>query len=268
MHFGATLRLVRVDTGVSLRDLARRIGVSTAYLSRVEHGHDAAPTPDRLVAIARALDLPPLLLVELAGQAGPMVSSYMARTPAAASLFFDLARRDLSNAEVSRLSALVEREFPTDRAERRRAVRLGPLLGADRVVIDLVCDDMTDVVEIAVGRFGLRDGAAARAVADQILARERETPSRLGSGVALPHALGSHLPSAASLVALRRPLGEDTPYRRPVELVVVMTGPAGPRSLELLVHVAHLAGRGLADDLRGIDQPERVLARLEALESW
>ena len=55
MHFGAALRLLRVDAGVTLRALAERVGVSSAYLSRVENGHDAVPTPDRLADIAAAL---------------------------------------------------------------------------------------------------------------------------------------------------------------------------------------------------------------------
>jgi PTS system nitrogen regulatory IIA component len=267
MHFGATLRLIRLDTGLTLRDLARRIGVSSAYLSRVEHGHDPPPTPDRLVAIARALELPPLLLVELADQAGPMVSSYMGRVPAAAELFLDIARRDLSNAEVSRLRALVEREFPRARVARRRRVLLRPWLTSDRVVLDLTCGGMEDVIEVAAARFGLPDGGAARALAGQILAREREAPSLLGAGVAVPHAFGSHLPSAAALVALARPLREPTPDRKPIRLAVIVAGPSGPRALELMAQIARLASRGLADALCGVPSPERMLDRLEALEA-
>jgi PTS system nitrogen regulatory IIA component len=268
MHFGSALRLLRLDTGLSLRDLAGRIGVSSAYLSRVEHGHDPAPTPDRLMAIARAFDLPPLLLVELADQSSPLVSSYMSRVPAAASLFLDIARRDLSSGEVARLRDLVEREFPRGRASQRRVVRLSQWLTADRVVLDLVCDDLEDLVETAAARLGLRNGRTARSVADQILARERESPSLLGSGVALPHARGSQLPRAAALVTLARPLREATPDGKPVRLAVVVSGSTGSRSLELLAQVARLASRGLADELCGISSPERLLRRLEALESW
>lgn len=267
MHFGATLRLIRLDTGLTLRDLARRIGVSSAYLSRVEHGHDPPPTPDRLVAIARALELPPLLLVELADQAGPLVSSYMARVPAAASLFFDIARRDLSSAEVSRLRVLVEREFPRARAARRRAVRLRPWLTSERVVLDLVCGDMDDVIEVGSARFGLPDGGAARAVAGHILAREGEAPSLVGGGVAVPHAFGSHLPAVAALVVLARPLREPTPDRKPIRLAVIVAGPGGPRALELLAQIARLASRGLADELCAASTPERILSRLESLEA-
>lgn len=268
MHFGTAMRLLRLDTGLSLRDLARRIGVSSAYLSRVEHGHDRAPTPDRLVAIARALELPPLLLMELADQSSPLVSSYMARVPAAASLFLDIARRDLSSGEVARLRALVEREFPRARAGRRRSVQLRPWLTPDRVVLGLACGSMEDVIEVAAARLGLGDGAVARSIAAQILAREQEAPSLLGSGVALPHALGSQLPRAAALVTLSRPLREPTPDRKPVRLVAVVAGSTGARSIELLAHIARLAARGLADQLCSATEPERLLARLEVLESW
>jgi PTS system nitrogen regulatory IIA component len=268
MHFGSALRLLRLDTGLSLRDLASRIGVSSAYLSRVEHGHDPAPTPDRLMAIARELDLPPLLMVELADQSSPLVSSYMSRVPAAASLFLDIARRDLSSAEVARLRDLVDREFPRGRAAQRRVVRLRRWLSEDRLVLDLVCGDLEDVVETAAARLGVRGGPSARSVADQILARERESPSLIGSGVALPHALGSQLPRAAALVTLARPLREATPDGKPVRLAVVVAGSTGSRSLELLAQVARLASRGLAHELCGITSPERLLHRLEALESW
>lgn len=267
MHFGTALRLLRLDTGLTLRDMARRIGVSSAYLSRVEHGRDPAPTPDRLIAIARALDLPPLLLIELADQTSPLVSTYMSRVPAAASLFFDVARRDLSSAEVSRLRALVEREFPDERAERARRVRLLSWLSADRLVLDLVCNGMDDVVEIAVSRLGLPSGSAAREVAGHILAREQEAPSLLGSGVAVPHALGREMNGRAALVTLARPLRELTPDRKPVRLAVVVAAPSGGRSIELLAQVARLAGRGLADELCGLRSPERLLRKLEALEA-
>ncbi len=86
--------------------------------------------------------------------------------------------------------------------------------------------------------------------------------------MALPHALGSQLPRAAALVTLARPLREATPDGKPVRLAVVVAGLTGSRSLELLAQVARLASRGLADELCGITSPERLLHRLEALESW
>src|SRR3712207_1940181 len=89
MHLGATLRLLRVDAGLSLRDLARRIGVSSAYLSRVENGLDAVPTPERLAAIARELDVPSTLLMDVAHRVSPFVASYLEQVPGAGRLFLE-----------------------------------------------------------------------------------------------------------------------------------------------------------------------------------
>ena len=49
---GSTLRALRESAGVSLRELARRIGVSAGYLSQVESGQSGPPTPERLFQIA------------------------------------------------------------------------------------------------------------------------------------------------------------------------------------------------------------------------
>src|SRR4051812_33856720 len=103
MHLGATLRLLRVENGFGLRDLARRLGVSSAYLSRVENGLDPVPTPDRLEAIARERDLPPMLLVDAARRLSPVAQRYLEEEPQAAALMLDLARRGLGATELAQL---------------------------------------------------------------------------------------------------------------------------------------------------------------------
>src|SRR5688572_8084282 len=112
MTFGATLRLLRIEAGLSLRELAQRIGVSGAYLSRVENGHDAVPTPDRLVAIADVLGLPRSVLVELARQAGPAVDGWLQRTPEAGALLLEMARRGLTGWQIAQVKAFIDVEFP------------------------------------------------------------------------------------------------------------------------------------------------------------
>lgn len=42
--FGAKLRQMRKSKGVSLKEMASGIGVSSAYLSALEHGHRGTPT--------------------------------------------------------------------------------------------------------------------------------------------------------------------------------------------------------------------------------
>ena len=41
---GARLRAMREERGVSLKDMARALNVSSAYLSALEHGHRGRPT--------------------------------------------------------------------------------------------------------------------------------------------------------------------------------------------------------------------------------
>ncbi len=42
--FGAKLRALRAERGVSLKEMADALGVSAAYLSALEHGHRGRPT--------------------------------------------------------------------------------------------------------------------------------------------------------------------------------------------------------------------------------
>jgi transcriptional regulator with XRE-family HTH domain len=48
---GADLRAARISAGISLRALARRIGISPSYLSDLERGFR---TSQRMLAIARS----------------------------------------------------------------------------------------------------------------------------------------------------------------------------------------------------------------------
>lgn len=56
-EFGARLRQLRRDRGLSQSDLARRSGVDQGWLSRLEAGTGKNPTAATLVALAGALDV-------------------------------------------------------------------------------------------------------------------------------------------------------------------------------------------------------------------
>ncbi|MQX35867.1 helix-turn-helix domain-containing protein [Roseospira navarrensis] len=55
--FGARVRALRAERGMSLNDLAARLTVSPAYLSALEHGHRGLPQPGLVMQICGALDL-------------------------------------------------------------------------------------------------------------------------------------------------------------------------------------------------------------------
>lgn len=53
--FGSQLREARLASGFSLREFARRVGVSSTYLSQVERDNFPKPTASRMVRIAELL---------------------------------------------------------------------------------------------------------------------------------------------------------------------------------------------------------------------
>jgi nitrogen PTS system EIIA component len=265
MSFGLALRLLRTDAGLSLSELARQLGVSPAYLSRVEHGHDAPPTPDRVIAIARTLDVPPMVLLEIAQGAGAALAGYLERVPEASTLFLEMARRDFGAAEIARIKAFMERELVKREASSRHP-RLGDLIARERVLVQVVAEDVEDVVTLAATRLA-DDHETARGIAARILDREEAAPSLLGSGVAVPHAIVPRATAAAALVTLAKPLKVATPDGEPLRAFVVLVSPsAGRRHVQLLAHVARLAARGMASAVGEARSVDRALARLEALD--
>jgi PTS system nitrogen regulatory IIA component len=272
MHFGSVLRLLRVSAGVNLRDLARTIGVSPAYLSRVEHGYDSAPTHERLATIANALHLVPEVLTDLAQRLDPSVTAYLEATPAVLALLREMAEHKLGTLEVGRVRAFVQNEFQRKGAsEDARATRLGPLLAPERIVTGLACSDLEDAIDLAALRLAASPeagGTDAATLAEHIREREALAPTLLGGGVAVPHTRARVGRSLAALVTLARPLSLDTPDRAPVRVVVVLITPSrGREHLMVLAQVARLTRDDLAGRLEGITDPRRVYATLLSLEA-
>jgi PTS system nitrogen regulatory IIA component len=270
MHFGATLRLLRLESGLSLRDLARRLGVSGAYLSRVENGVDAAPTPARLEAMARELGVPATVLMDLAHRVSPLVVDYVERVPEAGTLFLEIAHRGLDAGQIAELRDVLNERFPLSAAVAGASVpAVSELLTADRVVLQLTCSGMEDVLDVAAGRLAAAcPPHTIPAIADALRKREHQASSAIGSGVAVPGAYLAGAIPAAALVTLARPLQYDTPDGEPLRLVIILTGPRNDGNRLLRVaHIARMAARGLADRLAPMNSPAQALSRLALLEA-
>ncbi|ADO68941.1 transcriptional regulator [Stigmatella aurantiaca DW4/3-1] len=266
---GATLRLLRVEAGLSLRDLAKRIGVSSAYLSRVEHGLDAVPTPARISAIARELDIPPTLLMDVAHRVSPFMASYLEQEPEAGQLFLEIAQRQLNRQQLSRLRQLLNAEFPSRESSRDEPpATLASLLTPERLVLQLSCANLDDALDVAAGRLAPAcPGMGAGELAARLRQREEDVSSAVGNGVAVPRVFQTERPALATLVTLARPLQVETPDGLPLRLVVALMGPErGRSSLMQLAHVARLANQGLADQLAGAQHPHEVFQRLQTME--
>ncbi len=262
MTFGAVLRLLRVDAGLSLRSMATSIGVSNAYLSRVENGHDAPPTADRLAAIAKTLNLPPLLLIELAERTSPFVAQYLAEVPEAAGLFIDVARRRLTARQIRDVRSLIDTVVPRSSGE---PPSLGRLLTAESALPLMSCRDQADALDVAATRAAA--GVGAHDVAQAMRRRESETPSYVGAGVWIPHAVVPGATLAAAVVTLATPLPAPTPDGRPLQVVVAIAGPSADRRLlELLATTARLARPDVVAALVAASTSDALIAAIRCQE--
>ncbi len=56
--FGDRLRMHRIEAGIGLREFARKLGVSSAYICRVEKDRDYPPSAQMLEKMEDLLELP------------------------------------------------------------------------------------------------------------------------------------------------------------------------------------------------------------------
>lgn len=79
--FGETIREMREAQTLGLREAAERLGISPAYLSRIERGKERPPKPELVKKIARLLGGDADLLFRLADSTDPDIAEYMNLVP-------------------------------------------------------------------------------------------------------------------------------------------------------------------------------------------
>jgi transcriptional regulator with XRE-family HTH domain len=86
MSFGRFIREARErrqgdDASFSLRQVAQRIGVEPAYLSKVERAEVAPPSEATIVRLARELDEDPDVLLAMAGKISSDLAAIIRKRP-------------------------------------------------------------------------------------------------------------------------------------------------------------------------------------------
>ena len=79
--FGDTIREMREAQALGLRTAADRLGISPAYLSRIERGKERPPKPDLVKKMARLLGGDADLLFRLADSTDPDIAEYVNLVP-------------------------------------------------------------------------------------------------------------------------------------------------------------------------------------------
>ena len=104
--FGATIRKLREERGIGLRQFARMIEVSATYLSKIEREELPPPAESRVKEIARLLEQDPDELLALAGKVASDLNEIIRNQPRQMASFLRSAS-GLSGQELERLTKQV-----------------------------------------------------------------------------------------------------------------------------------------------------------------
>jgi len=106
--FGATIRDLRVAQDLGLRETAIKVGISPAYLSRIERSKERPPRPEVIKVLAKVLAADPDVLFRLSSSTDPDVVDYLHDQPEVMNLLRFIKEANFSDAEIIRLVQAAE----------------------------------------------------------------------------------------------------------------------------------------------------------------
>ncbi|MGF7129121.1 transcriptional regulator with XRE-family HTH domain [Paraburkholderia sp. EB58] len=107
--FGDTIRDLRIAQDLGLRETATKVGISPAYLSRIERGKERPPRPEVIKALAKTLAADPDVLFRLSSSTDPEVIDFLHDQPEAIALLRYLKDTSFTSDEVEQLLKLAEK---------------------------------------------------------------------------------------------------------------------------------------------------------------
>jgi nitrogen PTS system EIIA component len=251
--FGPTIRLLRQAKGISLREMARQLGVSPAFLSQIEAGRQHKIPRARIVQVAGMLGVSEGYLLGTAKQVHPDLTKFLSETPEAAEFMVTAMRSGMIAQDFTTL-----REIVSDK--KRRAGVLKPVAAPKKKAglshsLDGYLDASLCLAAVAAQNKERLFQRFVKAVSkknknipadillDRLMARERQAPTSIGGGVAIPHAFlqGIEKPLVGAFLLQRAiPYGPAESDR--VKTVFFLVGREGntEHHLPILARIARL----------------------------
>lgn len=251
--FGPTIRLLRQAKGISLREMARQLGVSPAFLSQIEAGRQHKIPRARIVQVAEMLGVSEAYLLGTARTLHPDLMKFMSETPEAAEFMLTAMRSGLIPEDFTQL-----REIVSDKKRRTGVLRASTTMkrrGTTGNTLDEFLDASLCHSGVAVqnkGRLLQRfvkeltkrnKSVSAEMLLDRLETRERQAPTSVGAGVGIPHAFvpGLDRPTIGAFLLQRAvPYGPTDADR--VKTVFFLVGREGntEHHLPILARIARL----------------------------
>ena len=107
-NFGEIIRDLRIAQDLGLRETATKVGISPAYLSRIERGKERPPRPEVIKELARVLAADPDVLFRLSSSTDPEVVDYLHDQPEVMNLLRFLKDTNFTEAEIKNLLQAAE----------------------------------------------------------------------------------------------------------------------------------------------------------------
>lgn len=257
--FGQTIRLLRQAKGISLREMARKLGVSPAFLSQIEAGRQHKIPKARIVQVAEMLGVSDSYLLGTARRIHPDLVQFLRETPEAAEFMITAMKSGMMPEDFAELREAIQARGG------KGAVRRAKLPGTSKKKTSAKKKDTEDLesyLDPALCLTGVtvqskdrlfhrfakllskkNKSISADEVLNRLNARERQAPTSVGGGVAIPHAFLTNLdrPMLGAL-SLKRAVQYDGASGEKVKTVFFLLGDENQpkRHISMLARIARL----------------------------
>ena len=250
--FGPTIRLLRQAKGISLRELARQLGVSPAFLSQIEAGRQHKIPKARIVQVAEMLGVSEGYLLGTARTVHPDVITFLSETPEAAEFMVAAIKSGMAAEDFAQLREIVQEKgrglrrgwAASSKKKKAAPHELGEYLDATLCLTSVGVQNKNRLFQRFVKLLAKKHKSVATdALLDSLDKRERQSPTSVGGGVAIPHAFIADMDSpVVGAFLLKRaiqygPMSEDR-----VKVVFFLIGKQGQpdHHLPILARIARL----------------------------
>jgi transcriptional regulator with XRE-family HTH domain len=107
--FGETIRELRIAQDLGLRETASKVGISPAYLSRIERGKESPPRPEIVKQLAKLLAADPDVLFRLSSSTDPELVGFLHDEPDVMNLLRFLKSSNFSREQLKELLKVAEK---------------------------------------------------------------------------------------------------------------------------------------------------------------
>jgi HTH-type transcriptional regulator, competence development regulator len=121
--FGDTIREMREAQKLGLRTAAERLGISPAYLSRIERGRENPPRPELIRRIATLLGGDADVLFRLADSTDPELAEYVNSIPKLPEFLRTAMTARLSSDDFQRLIEQIQTESSSTTSKKRAQLK-------------------------------------------------------------------------------------------------------------------------------------------------